>query len=277
MIANARQLPVMTPASTNPANEVAKKLTGRDYVSWSAISTFRQCPLKYKFRYIDGLPEESVSAALVFGTGIHSAVEQHFQAILSGEKQPDIERLMFTYRSAWLPHAPEAIQFGSSETLASLDVLASKMLTEFLSSAAARVQGRVLGVLVEEVPDLFGRVDLLTEDRDSLVITDIKTSRGKWSPEQVDDSGEQLLLYSHLAPEISPRKKIKTRFLVLTKTKEPIIEEHVREVELAAVKRTLAGVKRVWMAISGGHFYPAPAVVGCAGCGYRAACRAWAG
>ena len=191
---------------------------------------------------------------------------------------------MFTYRSAWLPHAPEAIQFGSSETLASLDVLASKMLTEFLSSAAARVQGRVLGVeeeirgmLVEEVPDLFGRVDLLTEDRDSLVITDIKTSRGKWSPEQVDDSGEQLLLYSHLAPEISPRKKIKTRFLVLTKTKEPIIEEHVREVELAAVKRTLAGVKRVWMAISGGHFYPAPSVVGCAGCGYRAACRAWAG
>ena len=37
MIANAHQLPVITPASTNPANEVAKKLTSRDYVSWSAI------------------------------------------------------------------------------------------------------------------------------------------------------------------------------------------------------------------------------------------------
>ena len=58
MIANAHQLPVITPASTNPANEVAKKLTGRDYVSWSAISTFRTCPLKYKFRYIDG-PEST--------------------------------------------------------------------------------------------------------------------------------------------------------------------------------------------------------------------------
>jgi len=63
-------------ASTNPANEVAKQLTVRDYVSWSALSTFRTCPLKYKFRYLDGLPEESVSAALVFGTGIHAAVEQ---------------------------------------------------------------------------------------------------------------------------------------------------------------------------------------------------------
>jgi hypothetical protein len=75
MIANAPHLPVITPASTNPAIEVARTLTGRDYVSWSALSTFRTCPLKYKFRYVDGLPEEGVSSALVFGTGIHTAIE----------------------------------------------------------------------------------------------------------------------------------------------------------------------------------------------------------
>ena len=284
MIASTAQLPVIAPASTNPANEIAKTLTGRDYVSWSAISTFRTCPLKYKFRYVDGLPEESVSSALVFGTGIHSAVEQHFQAILSGEERPDIDQFMFAYRSAWLPHDPDAISFGSTETRASLDALASKMLTAFLSSPTASVQGRVLGVeeeirglLVEGVPDLFGRVDLLTEDSDSLVVTDIKTSRGKWSQEQVEDSGEQLLLYSHLASEISPGKKISTRFLVLTKTKEPVIEEHTREVEPVAVKRTLAGVERVWRAIESGVFYPAPSTISCSSCGYRAACRAWQG
>ncbi len=284
MIANAELLPVLTPASTNPANEVAESISGRDYISWSALSTFRQCPLKYRFRYIDGLPEESVSSALVFGTGIHTAVEQHFQAILSGDPKPDVDRLMFAYRSAWLPHEPDAIQFGSTETRASLDALASKMLTAFLNSPAASVRGRVLGVeeeirgmLVEGVPDLYGRVDLLTEDSDSLVVTDIKTSRGKWSAEQVEDSGEQLLLYSHLASEIAPGKKIATRFLVLTKTKEPQIEEHVREVEPGNVKRTLAGVERVWRAIEAGVFYPAPSTMNCASCGYRAACRAWLG
>jgi putative RecB family exonuclease len=287
MIAGAELLPVITPekpASTNAANEVAKKLTGRDYISWSAISTFRTCPLKYKFRYIDGLPEESVSSALVFGTGIHTAVEQHYQAILSGDPKPDLDALLFAYRSAWLPHEPDAIQFGSTDTRASLDVLAGKMLTAFLNSPAASVQGRVLGVeeeirgvLVEGVPDLYGRVDLLTEDSDSVVITDIKTSRGKWSAEQVEDSGEQLLLYSHLASEISPGKKIVTRFLVLTKTKDPVVEEHVREADPAAVKRTLAGVERVWRAIESGVFYPAPSTMNCSGCGYRAACRAWMG
>ncbi len=280
-------LPVLKPekpASTNPANDVAKKLTGRDYMSWSAISTFRTCPLKYRFRYLDGLPDESVSSALVFGTGIHTAVEQHYQAILSGDPKPDLDALLFAYRSAWLPHDPDAIQFGSSETRASLDALAGKMLTAFLSSPAASVQGRVLGVeeeirgmLVEGVPDLYGRVDLLTEDSDSLVITDIKTSRGKWSQEQVEDSGEQLLLYSHLASEISPGKRIATRFLVLTKAKEPVVEEHVREVNPAVVKRTLVAVERVWRAIQAGVFYPAPSTMNCSSCGYRAACRAWVG
>ena len=140
----------------------------------------------------------------MFGTGIHTAVEQHFQAHLSGDPKPDLDALLFAYRSAWLPHDPDAIQFGSTETRASLDALAARMLTAFLTSPAASVHGRVLGVeeeirgmLVEGVPDLYGRVDLLTEDSDTLVVTDIKTSRGKWSQEQVEDSGEQLLLYSH--------------------------------------------------------------------------------
>ncbi len=189
MIAGAELLPVLTsekPASTNPANEVARELTGRDYVSWSALSTFRTCPLNYKFRYVDGLPEESVSSALVFGTGIHTAVEQHFQAQLAGDTKPDLDALLFAYRSEWLPHDPDAIQFGSKETRETLDDLAARMLTAFLVSDQARVSGRVLGVeeeirgmLVEGVPDLYGRVDLLTEDSDTLMVTDIKTSRGK--------------------------------------------------------------------------------------------------
>jgi hypothetical protein len=38
MIAGTEQLPVITPASTNPPTRSPRPLTGRDYVSWSAIS-----------------------------------------------------------------------------------------------------------------------------------------------------------------------------------------------------------------------------------------------
>jgi RecB family exonuclease len=275
-----RLLPVLTPASTNPANEVAKTLTGRDYISWSAISTFRTCPLKYKFRYIDGLPEESVSNALVFGTGIHTAFEQHFQARLAGDEQPDVERLMFTYRSAWLPHDPEKVMFGANETRESLDALAAKMLSAFLSAPAAAVRGRVLGVeeeirgtLAPGMPDLYGRVDLLTEDDNQLVISDVKTSRSPWNADQAEESAEQLLLYSRLASELAPGKRIVTRFLVITKTKEPVIDEHLGEGMPDRLARTVTSVERVWRAIESENFYPAPSVVGCASCGYRKACE----
>ena len=272
------------PASTNPANEVARVLTGRDYLSWSAISAFRTCPLKYWFRYVAGMPEESVSSVLVFGTGIHAAIESFYRADLAGEAKPDVEQLLFAYRSAWLPHEPDKIQFGSTETRASLDALAGKMLAVFLASPAASVQGRVLGVeeeiqgtLVEGVPDLYGRIDLVTEDDDQLVLTDFKTSRGKWSTEQADDASEQLVLYSKLAGELTPGKKLVTRFMVLTKTKEPVVEEHLGEVRPDRVARAVTSVERVWKAIASENFYPAPSVVGCASCGYRKACEGWMG
>jgi len=158
------------------------------------------------------------------------------------------------------------------------------MLTAFLASPAASVKGRVLGVeeeirgpVIEGVPDLFGRIDLLTEDDDRLVLTDFKTSRAKWSPEQADDASGQLVLYSKLAGELAPGKRILTRFLVLTKTKEPVVEEHVREVQPEKMARTLASVERVWRAIESGVVYPAPSPVGCASCGYRRACEGWRG
>jgi hypothetical protein len=39
----------MITASRAKPNEVAERLTGRDYVSFSAISTYQSCPLRYFF------------------------------------------------------------------------------------------------------------------------------------------------------------------------------------------------------------------------------------
>jgi hypothetical protein len=40
------------------------------------------------------MPEESVSSALVFGTGIHAAIENFYRAELAGEAKPDVEQLI---------------------------------------------------------------------------------------------------------------------------------------------------------------------------------------
>ena len=63
----------------SPRSVVGKE---RDYISHSAITTYQQCPLRYQFKYVDGLPETVVSSALIFGGAIHSALESHFTELL---------------------------------------------------------------------------------------------------------------------------------------------------------------------------------------------------
>jgi hypothetical protein len=33
-------------------NQIAEQLTGRPYTSWSAITTYMACPLRYKLHYV---------------------------------------------------------------------------------------------------------------------------------------------------------------------------------------------------------------------------------
>lgn len=47
-----------------------------------------------------------------------------YRAVLAGEAKPDVEQLILAYRPAWLPHEPDKIRFGSTETVISSRELA---------------------------------------------------------------------------------------------------------------------------------------------------------
>jgi hypothetical protein len=96
-----------------------------------------QCPLKFKFRYLESLPEETLSSSLLFGSGIHQALEEFFRAELAGGPKTTLEKLVYIYRSTWLPADPEAVSLGGSDTRESLDRLAVKVLQAFLASDSA--------------------------------------------------------------------------------------------------------------------------------------------
>ena len=166
----------------NPA-DVALDLIGRDYISWSAISTFQQCPLRFFYRYVERLPKPTVAASLVFGGA-------------TGAK---------------------------------------------------------------------------------LVITDFKTSRSRWNQEHVEDAAEQLILYASLVQDLSPGKDIGLRFIVVTKTKEPVVEQHSLDLDPQRAERTKHVAERVWSAIETGNYYPAPSPMSCGGCPFREPCRQWSG
>jgi RecB family exonuclease len=271
----------MIAAVESTPNQVAQRLTGRDYLSYSAINLYRACPLRFKFRYLDGLPEESLSASLVFGSAIHRAAELQFSRLLAGEPLPSLDELLVAYHDSWRDQLEiGTVKFSKRDDLASLTALATRMLSLFRASAIARPVGAVLGIeeelrgsIIPGDPDLLGRIDLLVETDDAVVITDLKTSRARWSREQAEDASEQLLLYSELVKDFVPGKSIKLRFAVLTKTKQPALDLHEFRVEAQRVDR----VKRVWRAIEAEHFYPTPSPMQCPECPFRAPCRVWRG
>jgi putative RecB family exonuclease len=256
----------------------------RDYLSYSAVRTFQSCPLKYRFRYIDGLQEDCVSSSLIFGSAIHAAVEFFFQQQLAGEESPTSDRLMEVYRFAWQDRSETEIRFGKTESAESLDELADRMLSAFLESDLSQPAGRIIGVeeelrgeLMSGLPDLLGRIDLLLETDDSILVQDFKTSRSAWKAHQAEDQSEQLLLYADLARRLVPGKRLRLQFAVVTKGKTPKCQLLEAKFDQAKLDRTKQVFSHVWSAIQTGHFYPSPSPMQCPGCGYRDRCAAWRG
>ncbi len=253
------------------------------HLSFSSVSTFQACPLKWAFRYVLSLPVTTTSSSLVYGSALHAAVQYHFEQLLVGKPTTDLEALLNIYQDVW-ESEELTVLFPKTESRQTLDALAVKSLDVFLKSDFAHPQGEILGVeeelrgvVVPGCPELLARVDLLVDTGTELVVTDFKTSRSSWSEEKVDDGSPQLLLYSELVKPMADGRPVKLSFAVLTKTKSPVLTVHEVPFDQQKVDRTKRIVERVWQAIQSGHFYPNPSPLNCSTCPYRDPCAAWTG
>ena len=118
----------------------------RDYLSFSAVNLYQACPLRYHFRYIAGLPEEVVSASLVFGTALHASVEFHFRELLIGNRPPDLDTLLAVLWDSWNTRVDQKIQFAKGDNVNSIGSLADRTLRTFQASSFATPAGTVIAV-----------------------------------------------------------------------------------------------------------------------------------
>lgn len=272
----------MIASALESPNEVAERLTGRDYLSWSAVSTYQQCPLRYRFKYVDGLPEETVSSSLIFGGALHAAAEHHYRERLAGNPPPNRSVLLDVFWCHWHDRSESQIQFARGEDHAALGELAERSLKLFQHSGLAEPPGRIVGVeeqlqapLIPGCPDLRVWLDLLYLTDDALVVCDLKTSRSRWSAAQVEQASGQLLLYGELARSLAPDRDVRLEFAVITKTKTPCVERHEVDAGEQQVAQMQKVVEQVWRAIESESFYPTPSPLACASCPFQEPCRKW--
>lgn len=292
MIAPA-SFPRASPATTEdrPGDKIASTSAvqvspakDRDYLSFSQLSLFQKCSLRYFFRYVEQLPEESVSASLLFGRGIHSAVEFHFCELLAGNEPPDLDTLLAEFNDGWEEQPADQITYARGDSRDRLAALADRVLTAFRGSDVAIPRGHILGVeeelrgrVIDGAPDLLARLDLLQQYNGTLTITDFKTSKNTWTDDDAGAAAGQLLLYADLARQRFPGLPIRLEFVVFKKAKRVAITRHEVALDAARVARTKRIAQRVWRAIAAGNFFPSPSPLNCGTCPFQKPCRRWSG
>lgn len=283
---NALRIPTLpTSYSANP-NDLALKIIGRDYLSYSAVSTYQRCPLRFFFQYVEGRTPEFVSSNLVFGSAVHTAIERHYRCRFDGAATPGIDDLLAIHDKAWAEEADGEVRFGSGESFEKLRELASRMLTAFqahevssLDTELLAVEEEFRGPIIPDCPDVLGRVDLVVAGHDALRIVDFKTSRSSWYAAKVAEAATQMLLYTALVAPLAKAVDLPVtiEWVILTKGKTSIVDRHELTPDPRQVERAKLVVRCVWQAIVAGHFYPNPSAMNCPSCPFQTACSQWEG
>ncbi len=249
-------------------------------LSPSRASDFMQCPLLYRFRVIDKLPEPP-SPAAARGTLVHSVLERLFDLPAAGRTLDEARALLPTQWAAMLEEEPELAELVGSE---------AEGLADWFEQAAG---------LVERWFTLEDPTRLEPAERELYVETELDglTLRGYVDRLDVAPTGEVRVVDYKTGKSPSERWESKALFqmkfyaLVLWRLRGTVPDllqlvylgnaEIVRyvpdEQDLRATERKL---KALWAAISRaaaeGDWRPSTSKL-CEWCSHRDLCPAWGG
>lgn len=259
----------MTPVAVPASVSVLDDAEGRLRLSFTRVDTFEQCPRRFRYQYVDGLPQ-TPAPQLSFGSSLHAALEW-----LYDRKHPVLPSLEDTLQAL----------YDRWETDGYVDVDREEQLVAYeharriLTAQHQRIeqQGFRLPVSVEawfELPFeddvvVVGAIDRIDAHEDgSLHVVDYKTNRRARTRSQVRGS-LQLAIYALATESLYGRapSTVALDFIVPGVT----VTVPVEELDLEAVPRRLAAVAR---RIRAGEDVPTPNRL-CDWCDFKDICPAW--
>ena len=253
-----------------------------DHISVSQMNLYRTCSLKYRFQYIDQLPKLGRPAPLVFGSGVHAALEWLHKARRAGG-QPSLDDLLRVFEADWHAQCLDGdILFREDTSADQLLVKGKELLSAYYHAPPRPVQDAEVSFQVPlvhpttgEVLDvpLRGVIDLIEAD-DTLI--EFKTSQKRWMLSDLPDN-VQLTAYSYAYELLYGRPPKELRLVNLIRTKHPTIETHVTGRETSDYERLFYLGKEIRRGIRGGVFIPNRGCWLCKDCEYDRDCREWTG
>jgi len=187
--------------------------------SHSKISTFEQCPLKYKFKYIDKIEMLGKSIESLLGFCVHSVLEYLYDEVKS-KRIPAIEEIIKVYSETWEENFHENIiivkqEFNESDYFnKGVQFLVSYYTKNFpFDDNTLETEKRIEIILDEneaECISIIGYIDRLAHntEKNEIEIHDYKTANSLPAKEKIEND-RQLALYSiAIKKEFGNDKKI---------------------------------------------------------------------
>ena len=172
----------------------------RDYLSPSAMKTFKTCSQKWLLQYVEQLPQRPVSQ-LILGSQVHAGLQWADEEQIAKGARPSAKAVadMVADRIPGVIQAEQAkagmaVEFKEGETVESIALSGhalAKAYEEQLGKTIEPVLVEAQFRLVDGVGggDLLGRIDLLTKDG---LLVDRKTSKRRLSALSALDSHQRV-------------------------------------------------------------------------------------
>lgn len=254
----------------------------RTHWSYSAISQYLACPLRFYFQRIQRIPQTSVSSSLVLGSSVHSALAEYHRTVQEDEPT-DIPKLHRIIAEAWSKREKETrITFRDGESQSDLKDQAIALVELYLKEpppeGIVAIEREIMAPLHNsqgeylETP-LLAVADLITEGNEELAVREFKTSSRAYSEMEAETS-LQPTCYVNAVQEIYGHPAT-VEYTVLVKTKTPKVQRLTTVRTDEDLSRLGDIVETIERAIQANAFYPVETPLNCSTCPFRQPCREW--
>ncbi|MDD2678388.1 MAG: PD-(D/E)XK nuclease family protein [Candidatus Nanoarchaeia archaeon] len=168
--------------------------------SHSSISTFNQCPLKFKMRYIDKItPELKKTIEAFMGGIVHDVLQELYESVME-KRIPSFEKVQEILINKWKNSWDDEIQI-IKEGMKKENYFESalRFLKNYYEKYHPFNEGEIIGIeqevrIIIKGKELIGYIDRLEKKGDEYHIIDYKTNNWLKTQEEIDED-KQLAIY----------------------------------------------------------------------------------
>lgn len=255
--------------------------------SYSALETYKTCPLKYKYQEIDKIRGPKNITA-VFGTLVHAALKYMFER---NPLYPTLDEVLNFYTEHFHEKS-EKIEWAHPDKKEAEEKMyfeeGIKLLTNFYKKNqpwtfnVVELEGRfsleLLDELTGKVHTLAGIIDRLDKDPESDVYEIIDYKTGKRMPSEAELADNLQLGVYHLAltsrwPSVEPERFATSLYFL--KHNEKVSVNPTREALARTRALVLKTIREIESNLEKDEFPPMPGPL-CGWCAYQRLCPMWA-